>query len=146
MELVPEVEAEELDVDVDIVNLGDNLMDVEIKFKQVVVVPKKPKMSKGKIVSQVAHATYMALYHQQGENPSLVAEWRNSGMCVVVLECKDVTQLMGIAKYCEQWDISNWLYIDEGLTEVEMGTPTAFATGVLTEDKFWIFDKLKLFK
>jgi hypothetical protein len=38
------------------------------------------------------------------------------------------------------------LYIDEGLTEVDMGTPTALATGIFTTDMNWMLGTLKLFK
>ncbi|KKK42052.1 hypothetical protein LCGC14_2386860 [marine sediment metagenome] len=34
---------------------------MEIKYKQFVVIPKRPKMSAGKMVSQGCHATFMAL-------------------------------------------------------------------------------------
>jgi len=117
--------------------------EVEIKLKQFVIIPKKPKMSVGKIASQTAHATFMAL---EGQDKQLINEWKESGMCVVVLECKDTLQLMGIATYFKQWSIPHHLYIDEGLTEVEMGTPTALATGILREDKHWILSQLKLKK
>lgn len=129
-------------------------MTAEIKYKQFVIVPKKPKMSKGKIASQVAHATYAALeksrlkeikdtYEIYGNRIKL---WEANGMCVIVLQCKNELELFGIAKYLEQWKIPHHLYIDEGITEVNMGTPTALATGVLTEDQFWIFETMKLFK
>jgi len=116
-------------------------MEVEIKYKQYVIVPEKPKMSKGKIASQVAHATYLALKKQNDKK--LEEQWRKSGMCVIVLKTKDLVHLLGIAKYLENWYIPFHLYVDEGLTEVEMGTPTALATGILTEDEFWIFRRLK---
>ncbi len=32
------------------------------------------------------------------------------------------------------------------LTEVNMGTPTAIATGVMTEDQFWMLGTMRLFK
>jgi len=90
---------------------------MEIKYKQFVIVPKKPKMSKGKIASQVAHATFMALENQNelvknALTPSddgkccgfcywdNIDKWKNSGMCVIVLECKSQIELMNIAKYC----------------------------------------------
>lgn len=126
----------------------------EIKYRQYVVVPKKPKMSTGKIASQTAHATFMAL-EKQRENSNktklkcdshIIEYWKNTGMCVIVLQCKDSNQLMGIARYLEEWKVPNHLYIDEGLTEVDMGTPTALATGVLPEEYFWMFKKLELFK
>ncbi len=132
-------------------------MENEIQLKMFVVVPKRPHMSRGKVASQVAHATFMALELQRDieitqciegkndDNGSIIENWKHSGMCVIVLECPSQVELMGIAKYCEQWKIPHYIYIDEGATEISMGTATAFATGVLSSDKHWIFSQLKLF-
>ncbi len=131
--------------------------EIKINYKQFVIVPKRPKMSKGKIASQVAHATFMALENQQDfvrrdNQKSLpkvwdnIEEWKASGMCVIVLECPTQIELMNIAKYCEQWNIPNHLYIDEGITEIPMGTATALATGVLPKEMHWMFKQLKLFR
>lgn len=124
--------------------------EIKIKYKQYVIVPKKPRMSKGKIASQVAHATFMALKKQNNnkkmpEHP-LIQKWIGNGMCVIVLECNGPIQLFGIDKYLEQWNIPHHIYIDEGLTEVKMGTPTALATGVMTEDQFWMFETMEMLK
>jgi len=128
----------------------------EIKYKQFVFVPKKPKMSKGKIASQVAHATFLALEKQReiifkstgsyATTDSIIGAWKKSGMCVIVLECRDTQHLNDIATYLDQWDIPNHLYIDEGLTEVAPMTPTALATGVLPLSKHWMLSQFKLFK
>ena len=126
-------------------------MEDEIKFKQFIIIPNKipkehwysrGKMSIGKAVSQGAHASFMALENQIDKH--LINDWKNSGQCVIVLKAKDGNHLMSIAKYFEQWEIVHHLYIDEGYTEVMMGTPTALATGVLTADQFWMISKLKL--
>jgi len=114
-----------------------------IKYRQYVIVPKSPKMSKGKIASQVAHATFMAL---EDESYNITQKWKNSGMCVIVLECKDTHHLNNIAKYLKQWDILHHEYFDEGLTEVLPMTPTALATGILTEEQAQIFSTMELFK
>lgn len=118
---------------------------MEIKLKQYVFLPKSLNMSVGKAASQVAHATFLALAPQIENMDGSVGEWVKNGMCVIVLEAKDPEHLNNIAKYMEQWDIPGHLYIDEGLTEVNPMTPTALATGVVTEDKFWMFDQFKLF-
>ena len=115
----------------------------EIKYKQFVIIPKKLKMSLGKAVSQGCHATFMAL---EKTDKLLKENWKDNGMCVIVLECKTPLQLMGIAKYLEQWKIPHHLYIDEGLTEVDMGTPTALATGVMREEEFWMLSQLELYR
>lgn len=124
---------------------------MENKYCQYVIIPRKPKMSKGKIASQVAHATFMALekqkdlYIKKKEGFLIKEEWKNNGMCVIVLQCKNSLELFGIAKYFEEWKIPHHLYIDEGLTEVNMGTPTSLATGVMTEEQFWILGTMRLF-
>ena len=117
-------------------------------LKQYVIIPKKPKMSPGKIASQVAHATYMAMRKFQRWDWFFLKEtkWRNSGMCVIVLQCKDVTALLSAEKYLRQWNIPNHLYIDEGMTEVAALTPTALATGIIADDKQWMFERFKLYK
>lgn len=122
---------------------------MEIKYKQFVIVPKSPKMSKGKIASQVSHATFMALEKQTEEVSDfydLKESWKKNGMCVIVLQCKKPIELFGIAHYLEQWTTPHHLYIDEGLTEVNMGTPTALATGIMSEEQFWYFEQMELFK
>ncbi len=119
--------------------------EIKIPYKQYVIVPRKPKMSKGKIASQVAHATFMALeYENQSEK--LITAWKNHGMCVIVLECKDETQLINLDKYLEQWKVPHHLYIDEGLYGCKPFTATALATGILTEEQYWMFDKMRKFK
>ena len=121
----------------------------EIRYKQFIIVPKKPKMGAGKIASQVAHATFMVHSQRHKINSyslEVVENWKKNGMCVIVLECKDQQQLINLDKYLKQWDIPCHLYIDEGLYGCEPFTATALATGVLTEDKFWIFENMKLFK
>lgn len=99
-------------------------------------------MSSGKLMSQCCHATFMAL---EQEDKKIISKWKKEGMCVIVLQCKNQTQLMGITKYLEQWNIKHHLYIDEGLTEIPMGTATALATGIFTEDMNWMFQELDLF-
>ncbi len=118
---------------------------MEIEYKQFIVIPRKPKMSSGKMVSQGCHASYMALEQQRKTNPKIIKEWEKEGQCVIVLECPSQIQLMNLAKYCEQWNVDCWNYIDEGLTEIPCGTNSCFATGVLPAKDHWMFSTLKLF-
>ena len=115
-----------------------------IPYKQYIILPKKPKMSKGKLASQACHATFIALNKQKDKK--LIEKWRKKGMSVIVLQCKDTQELVNTQKYLDEWKIVNGLCIDEGLTEVRPMTPTALATGVLEEKDFWIFETMRLFK
>lgn len=110
-------------------------------LKQYIIIPKKPKMSIGKVASQATHASYMALKYESFWTRK---RWERTGQCVIVLQCKDSSQLMGIAKYFEQWNILHHIYIDEGFTEVNMGDATALATGIIRESDQWMFDTLKM--
>jgi peptidyl-tRNA hydrolase len=119
----------------------------EIKYKQFIVLPKSPKMTTGKLCSQSAHASYLALEKDiDSRIHGITSAWVKNGMCVIVLECKNQQQLLNLDKYLTQWNITHHVYVDEGLYGCEPFTATALATGVLTEDKFWIFENLRLFK
>lgn len=113
-------------------------------LKQYVFVPKSLKMSPGKIASQVAHATLLALenqfYSEDYEN------WKTQGMCVIVLQCKDLQHLEYTREYMKTWKIHHHLYIDEGNTETQAMMPTALATGILTEEQQQLFQNFKMFK
>ena len=117
---------------------------MKIKYKQFVIVPKKSKMSKGKIASQTCHATFMALENQKDKK--LIAKWKKKGMCVIVLQCNNELQLNNLDKYLKDWKIPHHMYVDEGLYGCEPFTSTAVATGVLTEEYFWMFETMELFK
>ena len=124
-------------------------------LKQFIILPYSPHMTTGKIASQVCHASFMALEQvrknlsdSQGymvDEDHLITEWKNTGMCVITLGCSTSQQLLGIAEYFKQWKIIHHLYIDEGMTEIEMGTPTALATGIIKPDQQWMLSHLKLF-
>lgn len=118
-------------------------------YKQYVIVPKSPKMSAGKIASQVAHATMMALekYRAEGRRSRFRFDiWKDTGMTVIVLQARNTLHLTHLSMYLDTANIANHMYIDEGKTEVEAGTPTALATGLIDEDNEWRFKGLKLFK
>lgn len=131
---------------------------------QYVIVPYELNMSAGKMSSQVAHATFMALEKQRqwikednaisddGKwspvNPCWhnIDQWKQSGMCVVVLGCESVSQLFGLKAYCEQWGIPHHMYVDEGITETLPMLPTAFATGVVDKETIGqFFQKFELY-
>lgn len=112
-------------------------------LKQYVMIPRRLRMSPGKLASQVAHATFLAL---EKENKALVNEWKHTGMCVIVLQVLNTWQLKNLSEYCETWKVIHHLYIDEGMTEVDPFTPTALATGIIKESEQWMFEGLKLYK
>ena len=125
---------------------GDKHMEEDTQLKQFIIVSKNLRMSSGKVASQVAHATFMVIEKQRNKQSELIKQWKKTGMCVIVLQCKDTTKLLGAQQYCKEWNIHYHLYVDEGFTEVEPMTPTAFATGVLTPEQQIFFSQFKLYK
>ena len=66
-------------------------------------------------------------------------------MCVIVLKCKNTEQLVNTGKYLDNWGIKNHVYIDEGIFGCPPMTPTALATGILTEFQHWMLGGFKRF-
>lgn len=113
-------------------------------LKQYVFVPKSLKMSPGKMASQVAHATLLAL--DKDVFTQTYKSWKQQGMCVIVLQCKDLQHLEYTREYMRNWKIHHHLYIDEGNTETQAMMPTALATGILTEEQQQLFQNFKMYK
>lgn len=118
---------------------------------QYIFVPKKPKMSPGKIASQVSKVAMMfSLPHvnQDKGNSLALKEWKEEhGMCTIVLQVKDQTELHNVMHYLQQEKILHMTYCDEGYTEVPAGTMTAIATGIIDKEKEgWRFSKYRLYK
>lgn len=121
---------------------------------QYIFVPKKPKMSPGKIASQVSKVAILSMIEPTKSKSSqsirlLVAkEWiEKHGMMTVVLQVKDQTELHNVKHYLEQEGLSCFSYNDEGYTEVPPATMTAIATGILDKESHgWRFERFKLYK
>lgn len=86
----------------------------EIKLKQYVICPRKPRMSKGKLCSQVAHATFMALEKQRklddksnlsiNTNEVQINDWKESNK-PYRLECN-----------IDYLRANNWIIVEEKRT------------------------------
>ena len=118
---------------------------MEIKYKQFIILNESLEMSIGKSCAMTAHASYLALREQEKKGKTIINKWLKNGECVIVLEAKTSTQMLGLQQYFNRKKIINHLYIDEGLTEVEMGEPTCLATGILTEEQSEFLSTMELF-
>lgn len=114
-------------------------------LKQYVFIPKN--MKTGKACSQVAHATFLALDKENERtlrscqwDTDIVLLWKESGMCVIVLEVENWQRLRDVEKYCKDWKIIHHLYNDES----EALKPTCLATGIIKDEDQWMFSKFKL--
>lgn len=95
-------------------------------LKQVLLVRKDVKMSKGKIAAQAAHASVDAVL---SANTKLVKKWRSTGMKKVALGVESLEELKEILTKAGETDLMTSMITDAGRTEVEPGTITCGAIG-----------------
>ena len=95
-------------------------------YKQVILVRQDLKLPKGKMSSQVAHASVEAVLKSKRDN---VEGWRGEGMKKVVLKVKDLKELLEFKKLAGQHKLINAVIQDAGRTIVEPGTVTCLAIG-----------------
>lgn len=92
-------------------------------YKQVIIINKELKMSKGKTAAQAAHAALGAFLKAE----RLVSQaWRREGQKKIVVLGENLATLK---KQADLLNIPNFLVIDKGLTELEPGTITALGLG-----------------
>lgn len=100
-------------------------------WKQVVVVRKDLKLSRGKLAAQVAHASVEAYKRTPFEAQS---EWEAWGAKKVVLKIGGLRELKAIEARARRAKMPHALIRDAGKTEVEPGTVTVLGIGPCEED------------
>ncbi|HDH41022.1 MAG TPA: peptidyl-tRNA hydrolase [Candidatus Altiarchaeales archaeon] len=111
-----------------------------MELKQVIVVRRDLKMSKGKLAAQVAHASVEA-----AEKSKWKREWLNGLQKKSVLGCKDLDELLDIYESAKEQKLSVSLIRDAGRTEIPPGTITCVGLGPAPEDEIdKITGRLKL--
>ena len=111
-------------------------------MKQVILARKHLRLSKGKLSSQVAHASTEAALKS---SKSKIEEWRKAGMKKVVLKVKNEKDLIKYKRKADKAKLITALIRDAGRTEVEPGTITTLAIGPDEEKKInKITGKLKM--
>jgi PTH2 family peptidyl-tRNA hydrolase len=96
------------------------------EYKQVIVIRKDLRLSKGKLSVQVAHASLGAFKKADGKTRS---EWEQSGSKKVVVEIEDLKGLMEIYEKAKHAKLPAILIKDAGRTELPPGTATAVGIG-----------------
>ena len=100
-------------------------------MKQVILVSRALKLSKGKLASQVAHASVEAALKSKKDALSC---WRGEGAKKVILEVENEKELLKFNQLAKDEGFATALIKDAGRTEIEAGTRTALAIGP-DEDK-----------
>jgi PTH2 family peptidyl-tRNA hydrolase len=94
-------------------------------MKQVILVRKDLKLSKGKLASQCSHASVEAVLKSNKEK---VDEWRKFSK-KVILKVKDEKELLNFKRLADKEKLVNALIKDAGRTEIPPGTITCLAIG-----------------
>ncbi len=97
-------------------------------FKQVIVVRSDLGMSKGKIASQVAHASLSAFEEAKKFNSSWVDAWLVGGQAKVVLKVGSFEDLLAVYNSARSF-LPCALVKDAGRTQVSSGSVTCVGIG-----------------
>ncbi len=103
-----------------------------MSYKQVILVREDLKLPKGKLSSQVAHASVDATLKS---DKKIVELWKKEGAKKVVLKVKDEKELLKYKKIAEDLGLKTALVTDAGRTVLEPGTITCLGIGPDLEEK-----------
>lgn len=110
-------------------------------MKQVIVIRKDLEMGKGKLATEVAHASVGAV---RKTDEKIVNEWEGFAK-KIVLKVDNLKELQAIYKKAKSAKLPCFLVKDAGLTQLKPGTITALGIGPAEEKKIdKITGKLKL--
>jgi PTH2 family peptidyl-tRNA hydrolase len=113
-----------------------------MEYKQAILVRQDLKLPKGKMASQVAHAS---LDSAMKADKRMISAWRAEGMGKVVLKVADEKELRFFVEQAKEMDIAASIITDAGHTVVSPGTVTCAGIGPDKTEKIdSIVSKLKL--
>lgn len=101
-------------------------------MKQVIVVRTDLGMGKGKIASQVAHASIESISVSKNEK---VSKWKRDGMKKIVLKVSSEKELLTIYRKAKKEGLVAVIVRDLGKTQIKTGTITALAIGPDEDEK-----------
>lgn len=115
---------------------------VKMNYKQVIILRKDLKMSKGKAIAQALHACLASF---KLGNKKIIKKWEKEGAKKVVLKAT-LSQMKRIAKKLEKEKIKFVVIRDAGLTQLRKGSITAIGIEPIEEEKIdQITGNLKLY-
>ncbi|MFC1454949.1 peptidyl-tRNA hydrolase Pth2 [Candidatus Undinarchaeota archaeon] len=103
------------------------------EVKQVIILRKDLKLSKGKSSAQASHASVSAFLKCKDADPESSEKWLATGQKKVVLAAANKTAMIALQKKAEKMGICSALIQDAGRTEIKAGTTTALAIGPAPE-------------
>lgn len=110
-------------------------------YKQVIIVNKDVKMSKGKLASQVAHSSLMS-YLLGDEKDNL--KWLGNSYVKIILKANE-SDIKALDNLFNIQGIPHFLMVDEGRTEIEPNTITCLGVSPMKSEEIDKYTKnLKL--
>ncbi|MCX8173723.1 MAG: peptidyl-tRNA hydrolase Pth2 [Thermoplasmata archaeon] len=103
--------------------------DREFRYKQVIVVRKDLKLSRGKLAVQVAHAAVTACERCRRDAEEWFERWFAEGQKKVVVEVDNLDALILHYEQAKREGLPAALIEDAGLTEIPPGTITCAGIG-----------------
>ncbi len=100
-------------------------------MKQVMVVRTDLKMGKGKIAAQCCHGSIGSYKKSSKEK---IRKWEDEAYAKVVCKVKTADELFALKKLADEKNITNYLVIDAGRTQIPTSSVTVLALGP-DEDK-----------
>ena len=97
-------------------------------MKQVMVVRRDLKMGKGKIAAQCCHGSIGSY-----------KKWESDGYAKVVCKVDSLEELLDLKKEADKNNVSNYLVVDAGRTQLPTSTTTVLGIG---PDEDEIMDKI----
>ena len=95
-------------------------------MKQVMIVRTDLKMRKGKIAAQCCHGAIGAYKKSPADK---IRKWENEAYAKVVCKVQSLDELIQLKKLAEQKNISNYLVVDAGRTQIPTSTVTVLGLG-----------------
>lgn len=102
------------------------------ELKQVILVRKDVKMSKGKVAAQVAHAAVEAVLKS---DKKMVSKWREAGMKKITLKVDSEKELYKYMQIAKDYGLITAVIRDAGHTEIAPGTVTCCGIGPDKEEE-----------
>ena len=95
-------------------------------MKQVMVVRTDLKMGKGKIAAQCCHGSIGSYKRSSKEK---IRKWENDAYAKVVCKVKSLDELLALKRLADEKNITSYLVIDAGRTQIPTSSVTVLALG-----------------